>query len=44
MADAVSFVPTTTTSSTGAGTAASRNALADNFDTFLTILTAQICR
>jgi flagellar basal-body rod modification protein FlgD len=41
MTNAISFVPTPTTSS-GANTGASMNALADNFDTFLTILTAQI--
>jgi flagellar basal-body rod modification protein FlgD len=41
MTDAISFVPTPTTNA-GSGAAASGAALADNFDTFLTILTAQI--
>lgn len=41
MSDAISFVPTPTANA-GAGTGASTAALADNFDTFLTILTAQI--
>lgn len=41
MTNAISFV-TTSTSSAGANTAASQAALTDNFDTFLTILTAQI--
>jgi flagellar basal-body rod modification protein FlgD len=40
MTDAISFVPNTTT--TGSGAVGAQNALADNFDTFLTILTAQI--
>ncbi len=41
MTDAISFVPVPTTKA-GAGTAASQASLTDNFDTFLTILTAQI--
>jgi flagellar basal-body rod modification protein FlgD len=40
MTDAISSVPTPTTA--GSGAVGSQNALADNFDTFLTILTAQI--
>ncbi len=40
MRDLVSFVPPAT--STGQSAAASASTLADNFDTFLTILTAQI--
>ena len=40
MTDLVSFVPPAT--STGQSAAASASTLADNFDTFLTILTAQI--
>lgn len=41
MTDAISFVPTSPAGG-GANPGASMNALADNFDTFLTILTAQI--
>jgi flagellar basal-body rod modification protein FlgD len=41
MTDAISFVPTPTATS-GANSAAAATSLADNFDTFLTILTAQI--
>ena len=41
MTDAISFVPTQTTTS-GSSSANSSAALADNFDTFLSILTAQI--
>ena len=41
MTNAISFVPTPSTNA-GAGAAASQASLADNFDTFLTILTAQI--
>ena len=41
MTNAISFVPTPATNA-GAGAAASQASLADNFDTFLTILTAQI--
>ncbi len=41
MTDAISFVPTPTTTA-GSGAAASQASLAGNFDTFLTILTAQI--
>lgn len=41
MSDAISFVPVTNTN-TGSTSANSAAALADNFDTFLTILTAQI--
>jgi len=41
MTDAISFVPTQTTTS-GSSSANSAAALADNFDTFLSILTAQI--
>jgi flagellar basal-body rod modification protein FlgD len=41
MTDAISFVPISNPGA-GAGTAGAQNALADNFDTFLTILTAQI--
>lgn len=41
MTNAISFVPTPTANA-GAGTAASQASLSDNFDTFLTILTAQI--
>ena len=41
MSDAISFVPATNTN-TGSTSANAGAALADNFDTFLTILTAQI--
>ena len=41
MTDAISFVPTQTTTS-GSSSADSAKGLADNFDTFLTSLTAQI--
>ena len=41
MSDLISFVPPPTTAS-GASAAQSASGLADNFDTFLTILTAQI--
>jgi flagellar basal-body rod modification protein FlgD len=41
MTDAISFVPTPTTN-TGANAATAQSQLAGNFDTFLTILTAQI--
>jgi flagellar basal-body rod modification protein FlgD len=41
MTDAISFVPTPP-ANTGSGAAASQASLAGNFDTFLTILTAQI--